>query len=396
MNRFDVGTSKNIALVVGLAAAFTPFAFDRVFAATPGKTLNPTQAAVRIPTDVPSMPSPQLGDMPPELQGHGIDPVPQSNRPLPRVVEGASGLEDRRNLLDDADVDAPVTIKLEDGPIAMDYGLGNQNTIYHYSDSLVDVSTVNQYPIRPTGWFVFTTASGASARCTAQLISRSVGVTAGHCVHQGGDKAGIARDKGWVANATFIPAYTNGTAPFGSASVTYLTTTSGWYNTGALDQGYDVGVFTLAKRSGTAVEMGDYTGYYGFCMTNCLQNFWYNTQLGYPGNYYNGVYMTRGEHLEQSDSRDFVFGSGMEGGSSGGAHIANLGYLNSNDGSNGQWPYRNIIMAVTSWGYTDRTLKLQGASSLSGPNDSNNFRGMYNQACTVARQLHGTGSCSLL
>jgi hypothetical protein len=106
--------------------------------------------------------------------------------------------------------------------------------------------------------------------------------------------------------------------------------------------------------------------------------------------------MTRGEHLEQSDSRDFVFGSGMEGGSSGGAHIANLGYLTSSDGSIGQWPYRNIIFAVTSWGYTDRTLKLQGASSLSDPNNINDFRGMYNQACTVARQLHGTGSCSLL
>jgi hypothetical protein len=223
-----------------------------------------------------------------------------------------------------------------------------------------------------------------------------VGVTAGHCVHQGGDKVGIPRDQGWVTNATFIPAYTNGAAPFGSAAVVYLTTTSGWYNTGGLDQGYDVGVFTLDKRSGTAVELGAYTGYYGFCTAYCLQNYWYNTQLGYPGNYYGGQYMTRGEHLEWSDGRDFVFGSGMEGGSSGGAQIANLGFLDSSAGSTGQWPYRNAVFAVTSWGYTDRTLKLQGASSLSGPNNANDFRAMYNQACTVARQRHGTGSCSLL
>jgi V8-like Glu-specific endopeptidase len=259
MNRLNVDTSKSIALVAGLTAALAPFAFDKAFAATPGIALKPTQAVVRIPTDVPSMPVPQLGDMPPELQGHGIDPVPVSDGPLPKVVEGAIGPEDRRNLLDNAGAGALVTIKPQDGPIAMDYGLGNQNTIYHYSDSLVDVSTVDQYPIRPTGWFVFTNANGGGARCTAQLISRSVGVTAGHCVHQGGDKVGIARDKGWVTNATFIPAYTNGATPFGSASVTYLTTTSGWYNTGALDQGYDVAVFSLAKRSGTAVEIGDYT-----------------------------------------------------------------------------------------------------------------------------------------
>jgi hypothetical protein len=202
---------------------------------------------------------------------------------------------------------------MQNGPVALDFGLGNQNTLYHYSDSLVDLSTVNQFPIRPTGWFTFTAADGGGFRCTAQLISRSVGVTAGHCVHQGGDEVGIPRDKGWVTNATFIPAYTNGTAPFGTAAVAYLTTTSGWYNTGALDQGYDVAVFTLAKRSGTEVEMGDYTGFYSFCWTDCLQSYWYNTQLGYPGNYYGGLYMTRGDHLEQSDSRDFVFGSGMEG-----------------------------------------------------------------------------------
>jgi V8-like Glu-specific endopeptidase len=325
-----------------------------------------------------------------------VDPIPQSEQPLPKVVEGVVGRNDSRNLRDIVGETPAATIRAQDGLIALDYGLGNQNTLFHYSDSLVDLSTVNQYPIRPTGWLTFTAAGGGGFRCTAQLISRSVGVTAGHCVHQGGDKVGIPRDQGWVTNATFTPAYINGAAPFGSAAVTYLTTTSGWYNTGALDQGYDVAVFTLAKRSGTAVEIGEYTGYYSFCSTHCLQNYWYNTQLGYAGNYYGGQYMTRGEHLEASDGRDFVFGSGMEGGSSGGGHIANLGYLDASAGSAGQWPYRNVVFAVTSWGFTDRTLKLQGASSLSGPNNANDFRAMYNQACTVARQLHGTGSCSLL
>jgi V8-like Glu-specific endopeptidase len=317
MNWFDGGASKKLSLVTGFTAALIPL---HQASATPGKVLLPgqaaqaaAQAAPQIARNVSGMPVPQLANLPPELQGHSMNPVPPNDQPLPRVVAGVMGREDPRNLHEIVNASPLAGIEMQNGPVALDFGLGNQNTLYHYSDSLVDLSTVNQFPIRPTGWFTFTAADGGGFRCTAQLISRSVGVTAGHCVHQGGDEVGIPRDKGWVTNATFIPAYTNGTAPFGTAAVAYLTTTSGWYNTGALDQGYDVAVFTLAKRSGTEVEMGDYTGFYSFCWTDCLQSYWYNTQLGYPGNYYGGLYMTRGDHLEQSDSRDFVFGSGMEG-----------------------------------------------------------------------------------
>lgn len=274
----------------------------------------------------------------------------------------------------------------------MNYGLNNLNTFYHYSDYLVSSKLRNDAPHRYTGWFVFTYPGGAQFRCTASLISKSIAVTAGHCVHQGG--GGSSR---FITSGTYYPAYRDGpSTTFGSASANYVVTTGGWANTGALDQGYDVGIVVLNKRAGTSQEIGTNTGWFGFCASNCLQNYWSLSQLGYPGNYYAGTKLTQGEHIERSDSRDYVYGSGMQGGSSGGPHVANIGALVDSSSSLGQWPYRNIVFGVTSWGYVDERLKIQGASSLSGPGNANNFTAMYNLACTRARALHGAASCSLL
>ena len=86
----------------------------------------------------------------------------------------------------------------------------------------------------------------------------------------------------------------------------------------------------------------------------------------------------------------------MQGGSSGGPHVANIGEISDSSSNKGQWANRNVVFAVTSWGYIDESLKIQGASTLSGPNNSNNFKQLYNSACNVSRSLHGSGSCSLL
>ncbi len=270
-----------------------------------------------------------------------------------------------------------------------DVGSSGFNSIYHYTDKLVDNPQAASY--RPTGWFTFVAASGGSFRCSGSLISRSIIATAGHCVHRGGGGS-----SGWIRSGSFTPAYNNGAAPYGRANADTVVTTNGWFNVGALDQGYDVALVVLGKRIGTTQEIGTATGWYGFCVSNCLQPFWYNTQLGYPANYYGGQRMTESQHLERSDTRDYTYGTGMEGGSSGGPHIANHGALQSTAGSTGQWPFRNVVFAATSWGYVNRTIKIGGASTLSGPGNSNNFVNMYNTACNRARSLHGTGSCSLL
>jgi V8-like Glu-specific endopeptidase len=328
-----------------------------------------------------------------------LDRLPsEASRPLqamggpvritPSIVPGHDGPVDDRPVDDPG---APGIGAQSDAITPQDYGVGNLNTVYHYTDKLVEAAQTRTANYRPTGWLQFVAAGGGSFRCTAELISRSIAVTAGHCVHDGGNG-----NAGWIRSGSFSPAYNNGNRPYGSANVDTMVTTNGWFGTGALDAGYDVGLIVLGKRVGTNQEIGAATGWYGFCTSNCLQPYWYNTQLGYPGNYYSGQRMTEGQHLERSDSRDYIYGSGMEGGSSGGGHIANHGALQGSAGSAGQWAFRNIVFAVTSWGYLDRTLKIQGASSLSGPSNSNNFRAMFNAACNRARQLHGNATCSLI
>jgi hypothetical protein len=107
--------------------------------------------------------------------------------------------------------------------------------------------------------------------------------------------------------------------------------------------------------------------------------------------------MTQGEHLETNRSNtDYYHGSGMQGGSSGGPHSANLGWLSDSTSFKGIWPYRNYVFAVTSWGYTSDIYKIQGASSLSGPSNSNNFVGLWNWACSWAKYLHGSSACTSL
>jgi V8-like Glu-specific endopeptidase len=271
------------------------------------------------------------------------------------------------------------------------FGSGtNWNTIYHYTDSFL--WEFLQAPYRATGWLYFVDYLGDTYRCSGTLVAASIVITAGHCVHNGGNG-----EAGWIQSAWFAPAFYNYNYPFGWAYAGFVNTTSGWYNTGNIVEGYDVGIVVLGKRYGTSNQIGSYTGWQGVCIANCLQPYWYLSQIGYPGNYYNGIYPTRGEHLETNlENTDYYYGSGMQGGSSGGPHVANLGSLSDSTADHGNWPYRNYIFAVTSWGYISDIYKIQGASSLTGPSNSNNFPALWNSACYWAKYWHGASACGYL
>ncbi len=71
-------------------------------------------------------------------------------------------------------------------------------------------------------------------------------------------------------------------------------------------------------------------------------------------------------------------GSLMNGGSSGGPWIANFGYTPALTGvTAGSYPNANIIVGVTSWGYTNSVVKQQGAS----PFLSTNIITLINAVC---------------
>lgn len=230
-------------------------------------------------------PTPQLSALPQEAHSL-IDPLAADNTAAPKIIAGMPGPKTVERAAGVAEPAIAASDVAQNSITPFDYGRTSLSTVYHYTDRLLDSELADDFPYRTVGWLVFVASNGGSYRCTAQLIGRSIGVTAGHCVHDGGNKAA-----GWIRSATFYPGY-----PYlgMSAPVYWVNTTSGWYNNGNLDAGYDVGVFTLRKRTGTSVELGASTGYVSFCTSNCLQKYWYLTQLGYPGNYYSGTYMTQG------------------------------------------------------------------------------------------------------
>jgi len=283
---------------------------------------------------------------------------------------------------------------------------GGVNSVYHYNDILIDFGEYVDFPQSVTGMLWISSDGGTTwGWCSASLVGRDIGVAAGHCVRE---------NHTWINVGIFIPACIGcgrfdaniGAvyAPFGYAYLYWVETTSGWYNNEGIDQGYDISVFVTGGRVGTSNLPGDYTGWNGVCYLNCLQPAWALRQTGFPYNYDGGNYMYEGQHLDVSDGRDYVEGSGAGPGSSGGPWVANAGiypaYLWDLSSDKGQWPWGNYVFATTSWGYncsgnTSCSQKVQGGSSLSGPTNNNDgrgtgFRGMYNDACAAARYYFGT------
>jgi V8-like Glu-specific endopeptidase len=321
--------------------------------------------------------------------------APPGNPGTPRIVTGKPGPTG------DAALDPPEAGSPEadaGNPFA---GARNLNTIYAYAESAVDSEARDNFPHSAIGHYAFVAADGKPRRCTAALISRSIAVTAGQCVHQGGDKPLIQRQDGWnkpVNNSygVFVPARGPGAqpdGPFGYASVHAVVTTDGWFSNGLVNQGYDVALLVLGDRAGSPAQIGDATGWLGFCYSNCLQPYFALSQLGYPANYYGGGYMIEGGHLARNvNNTDYYFGSGQQAGSSGAPQIANISPLMSS--ADGQ--PANIVLGVTSWGFSDDTYRVQGASSLSGPGNSNDFPALWNAACEIAQDLHGASTCAIL
>lgn len=278
------------------------------------------------------------------------------------------------------------------------YGQGNRNTIYHFNDYLREPYPVRLYPWRAAGKLFVATAGGGWITCTATMIAPAILVTVGHCLHTGG-----TGNDGWLVGGFFVPAHTDRVFPFGPygyCNLQYATVTDDWLHEGALGQGYDVGLAVCNRRitnDGILTNrlMGNVTGWLGFCVRNCRQNYWYFTRLGYPGNYYNGDEMIVSQSLAHAPEADFMHGTGMLGGASGGPHISNIGRIEDSAANLGEWTLRNYVFAVSSWDYGS-AIKIQGASPLSGLDNANRFKVLYNRACRFSREAHGPRSCTPL
>lgn len=257
-----------------------------------------------------------------------------------------------------------------------DYGTSNHPFTTVRAD-LYNLTTTAKYPYRAAGKLFF--QIGASTYvCSGSLIKPGIVVTAAHCVANYGQKQFYT---GWQ----FTPAYANGSAPYGvwAAKKVYVLTsyyngTDGCYQYGVICPD-DVAVIVL---NGTP---GNNTGWFGY---------WYGggwsgsglfqiTQLGYPVGLDNGAYMERNDsygYTNATYSNNTIIGSNMNGGSSGGPWIENFGLPSALTGeTNGSFPNQNVVVGVTSWGYTSTAPKEEGAA----PFTNGNIGTLVSTACSV-------------
>ncbi len=173
---------------------------------------------------------------------------------------------------------------------------------------------------------------GRSYVCSAASIGNYAIWTAGHCVH-----AGNGRTDGWSTNVVFVPAYKDGSAPFGQWPASRLLTKSKWYNSGnpgGLSD--DMGGAILHPVSGKKISQR--VGWLGFAWNWGRFQHW--LAIGYPAaSPFTGRRMisTAASYAYNGNVpgvKPVGIGCDMTGGCSGGPWIWRTGngnYLNGNN-----------------------------------------------------------------
>jgi len=121
---------------------------------------------------------------------------------------------------------------------------------------------------------LFFTQYGTNYVCSAASVGNYAIWTAGHCVHYGNGSSG-----GWSYNVAFVPAYSNGAAPFGTWTASNVGTIGYWYNSG--DLRFDFGFVILNTLSG--LKISQRVGNLGFAWNQSTNLHWFS--IGYPQAY---------------------------------------------------------------------------------------------------------------
>lgn len=170
---------------------------------------------------------------------------------------------------------------------------------------------------------VFFTLGGVNYVCSGTATNSGNGdvvTTAGHCLHEGGGGS-------FASQFTFVPAYNNGSAPYGQWSASDLFTSSGWANSG--DFNVDVG-FAVMNENASGQSLTSVVGSYPIAF-NLARGLTY-TSYGYPaGAPFNGQRLyscTGAARPDPAGQTTQGITCDMTGGSSGGGWITG-GRLNS-------------------------------------------------------------------
>jgi hypothetical protein len=199
---------------------------------------------------------------------------------------------------------------------------------------------------------VFFTDDGLNYVCSGTALlsgNKSVVWTAGHCVHDGASN--------FHTNWAFVPAYADGSAPYGTWTARTLLTTSGWASGG--DFSYDNGAAVVSLNGGQALT--DVVGGRNPAFNYTRQQTY--AAHGYPaGPPFNGQRLwvcTSPLRYDDTSANPPTMGidCDMTGGSSGGGWIAG-----------------GSVASVNSYGYT--TLP----NVMFGPYQGSVSQGLYTQA----------------
>ncbi len=322
------------------------------------------------------MPLPKALSVPQPLQG--------SAAAMPARVPGfRPGFRGDDTVL--RDIAAPNETQAPGPPVLQEYGTSE----HPFTTSRVDLGTKNteskQYPYRASGKLFFNIGPDTYV-CSATLIEPGIIVTAAHCVAEFGGYT-------FYSNWQFMPAYYNGKHPYkvvytmdAIILTSYYEGTDPCFQSGVVCAN-DVAVLVAAPSGKYSPTNTKYPGWktgwlgfgwdgYGFSTPSSGPGAGYTialiNQLGYPQSHDYGEMMQRTDsqgYVSGTMSSNTVWGSRQTGGSSGGPEIVNLGaepFLNGTS-----WGFDsdfNIIVGVTSWGYTDASVKQQGASAFTSGN----------------------------
>ncbi|WP_201276319.1 trypsin-like serine peptidase [Methylotetracoccus oryzae] len=253
------------------------------------------------------------------------------------------------------------------------------------------------HPYSETGR-LFVKVAGQTLYCSAALIKRGLVVTAAHCVAKFG--RGQAFD-----TIRFVPAYLRGVAPFGTWRAKQVLVPKAYldgsdacvaHSPGVICES-DMAVITLTAKPGSLCTddyAGDHAGWYrigwdGYGFTD--ENQALISQFGYPLSHDDGQMMQRTDsqgYINFLLADNTVIGSRQTNGASGGPLLVNFGRVAVLSGTTrGADAAPNTVVGVTSWGYTDRTLKQMGAS----PFLSTNIKLLVDAACAATPAA--CGSC---
>jgi V8-like Glu-specific endopeptidase len=247
------------------------------------------------------------------------------------------------------------------------------------SSRLIPLAADLNYPYRAVGKLFFT-ASGGNYVCSASVIKPRLVLTAGHCVH-----SGSGGNAGFYSNFLFIPAFRDGSNPYGSWATTYVNVTTAWATGGGqVPNAADYAMLEIQDQSmnGSTQKIGNVTGYLGYQLQSLMPN--HVHQLGYPCNLDScaKMHQVTSQSAVAISPNNVEYGSDMSGGASGGPWVQNFGEAASGQ-TGGNNPGMNRVVGVTSWGYTNPAAMALGASIF-----DNRFTALLNTMCN-----HQSGNC---